>query len=168
MFFWIGSTFSLPPNNKKTSPSPPKKSSNLSHRSKNPPNKNSPGSQKVSCGTLWPTEAQRTWRFDGSPKTKGKFSHPKISQPILGGKFLTPPERAPVVHWKFPEFFSCIIIREEDAPSVGKYGKNNALEQPPQDRKHISWKTIVHFLSHRKASLTFLTNNFPYYPLPFI
>ena len=61
-----------------------------------------------------------------------------------------------------------ISIREEDAPSVGKYGKNNALEQPPQDRKHISWKTIVHFLSHRKASLTFLTNNFSYNPLPFI
>ena len=61
-----------------------------------------------------------------------------------------------------------LCFREEDAPSVGTYGKNNALEQPPQDRKHISWKTIVHFLSHRKASLTFLTNNFPYYPIPFI
>ncbi len=27
--------------------------------------------------------------------------------------------------------------REAHAPSVGKYGENNALEQPPQDRKHI-------------------------------
>ena len=61
-----------------------------------------------------------------------------------------------------------ILYWEADGPSVGKYSENNALEQPPQDRKHISWKTIVHFLSHRKASLTFLTNNFPYYPLPFI
>ena len=68
-------------------------------------------------------------------------------------------------------YLQCIIFREADALSVGKYSENNALEQPlasPQDRKHISWKTIVHFLSHRKASLTFLTNNFPYYPLPFI
>ena len=30
-----------------------------------------------------------------------------------------------------------IINREAHAPSVGKYGENNALEQPPQDRKHI-------------------------------
>ena len=34
--------------------------------------------------------------------------------------------------------------REAHAPSVGKYGENNALEQPPQDRKHIEilWKNI--------------------------
>ena len=30
-----------------------------------------------------------------------------------------------------------IRFREAHAPSVGKYGENNALEQPPQDRKHI-------------------------------
>ena len=118
-------------------------------------------------------------------------------------------------------------IREAHAPSVGKYGETNALEQPPQDRKHILWKNIcavwssynlvvdmlgslfriflvapmsnegknmtlndfkevvkqlflyrsialpnnkffliVHSFSHRKASLIFLTNTFPYYPLP--
>ena len=116
---------------------------------------------------------------------------------------------------------------EAHAPSVGKYGETNALEQPPQDRKHILWKNIcavwssynlvvdmlgslfriflvapmsnegknmtlndfkevvkqlflyrsialpnnkffliVHSFSHRKASLIFLTNTFPYYPLP--
>ena len=32
---------------------------------------------------------------------------------------------------------SPVLEREAHAPSVGKYGETNALEQPPQDRKHI-------------------------------
>ena len=99
-------------------------------------------------------------------------THKKLSKPIVHREILrTNVSNNSANCWssltKHPHV-SIIFLREEDAPSVGKYGKNNALEQPPQDRKHISWKIIVHFLCHRKASLTFLTNNFPYYPLPFI
>ncbi len=49
-----------------------------------------------------------------------------------------------MIHPWFIVMMGRIKKREAHAPSVGKYGENNALEQPPQDRKHIEilWKNI--------------------------
>ena len=63
--------------------------------------------------------------------------------------------------WVFPK-------ERRTPPALENTVKTMLWSNPHKIGKPISWKTIVHFLSHRKASLTFLTNNFPYYPLPFI